>query len=157
MTSLLLRNLLFTVLQPGIVAGFIPWLILGRPGGDVFALTVKIHQKTGALIFIAGLILLFACVLGFALRGEGTLSPADPTRKLVTTGPYRFSRNPMYTSIMMILLGESLYTGSVNLLIYSFLIWGAFQLFIVKREEPRLLRDFGKEYEDYRSHTRRWL
>lgn len=157
MASLLLRNLFFTLLQPGIVAGLVPYFILNKEWEELIVNPVRIHEKAGAIVFIAGLIIMFTCIISFALKGEGTLSPADPTKKLVREGLYNYSRNPMYVGVMMILTGESLYTGSPALLIYSLIIWLAFQLFIVFREEPRLLNDFGEEYTDYSKKVRRWI
>jgi protein-S-isoprenylcysteine O-methyltransferase Ste14 len=157
MGSLLVRNLFFTLLQPGIVAGLVPYLLLNRKWRDLIVDPVRVHEKVGALLFISGLIIMFTCILSFALKGEGTLSPADPTKKLVRAGLYKYSRNPMYVGVMMILIGESLYTGSSALMIYSLVIWIAFQLFIVFREEPRLRKDFGEEYTVYTRQVRRWI
>ncbi len=157
MFSLLLRNLFFTILQPGIVAGLIPFFILDKKLVDLFRLPVRIHEKTGLFLFISGLIVMLICIFNFAVKGRGTLSPADPTKKLVSEGLYRYSRNPMYVGVMMILIGESVYTGSFSLLVYSLVILTAFHLFIVFREEPRLQRDFGKEYTEYSQKVRRWI
>jgi len=157
MFSLLLRNLFFTILQPGIVAGLIPFFILDKKLVDLFRLPVRIHEKTGLFLFISGLIVMLICIFNFAVKGRGTLSPADPTKKLVSEGLYRYSRNPMYVGVMMILIGESVYTGSFSLLVYSLVILTAFHLFIVFREEPRLQRDFGEEYTEYSQKVRRWI
>jgi protein-S-isoprenylcysteine O-methyltransferase Ste14 len=157
MLSLLLRNLFFTVLQPGIVAGLIPYFILNKKLDDLIRLPVRIHEKTGLFLFISGLIIMLICIYNFAAKGRGTLSPADPTKKLVTEGLYRYSRNPMYVGVIMILIGESVYTGSFSLLMYSFVILTAFHLFIVFQEEPRLQKDFGEEYTEYSRKVRRWI
>ncbi|NBA85933.1 isoprenylcysteine carboxyl methyltransferase [Emticicia sp. CRIBPO] len=157
MFSLLLRNLFFTILQPGIVAGLIPFFILDKNLDDLIRLPVRIHEKTGLFLFISGLIVMLICIFNFAVKGRGTLSPADPTKKLVLEGLYRYSRNPMYVGVMMILIGESVYTGSFSLLVYSLVILAAFHLFIVFREEPRLQRDFGEEYTEYSQKVRRWI
>lgn len=157
MFSLLLRNLFFTILQPGIVAGLIPFFILDKKLVDLFRLPIRIHEKTGLFLFISGLIVMLICIFNFAVKGRGTLSPADPTKKLVSEGLYRYSRNPMYVGVMMILIGESVYTGSFSLLVYSLVILTAFHLFIVFREEPRLQRDFGEEYTEYSQKVRRWI
>lgn len=100
---------------------------------------------------------MFHCIVRFAIDGLGTLSPADPTKRLVTFGLYRFSRNPMYVGVMMILLGEVVFTQSAYLLFYSIGIFVLFNLFIVYREEPRLKKDFGQDYETYRKTVRRWI
>ena len=153
--SLLLRNLIFTVLQPGLVAGVIPYYIvrgeinLERPWA--------VHTYFGIGILAAGLIIMLRCILQFALEGKGTLSPVDPTRRLVVRGLYRYSRNPMYVGVMLILIGEAIAAQSGSLWIYLTIIFIGFNLFIMLHEEPRLKKDFGVEYLLYCKSVRRWL
>ena len=152
---LYLRNLVFTILHPGIVAGLIPYWIIGF---DNFTLTdFGILDYFGIAVLLAGLIILFACIYRFARFGKGTLSPADPTKNLVISGLYRYSRNPMYVGVIMILLGECLLSGSTRLAGYTVLIFLLFHLFILYFEEPRLERDFGKDYDRYKRSVRRWI
>jgi protein-S-isoprenylcysteine O-methyltransferase Ste14 len=157
MWSLLLRNLFFTILQPGLVAGLIPYLILGGPEIAVFKKDLNAMQYVAICIFVAGVALLFYCISMFAVKGKGTLSPADPTKKLVVSGLYKYSRNPMYIGVMLILIGESAFFNSIPLWIYTAFIFLAFNLFIVLHEEPRLENDFGAEYQQYKKAVRRWL
>ena len=157
MLSLFLRNLFFTVLQPGLVAGLIPlWIVSGK----VKWLPLKmsgINHYAGFILFTVGVGILFSCIISFAMKGRGTLSPADPTKKLVVDGLYRFSRNPMYAGVLMILIGEPVYFQSVYLSFYLSVIFLAFSVFIRLHEEPRLLRDFGLEYQLYCKKVRRWI
>jgi protein-S-isoprenylcysteine O-methyltransferase Ste14 len=155
--SLIFRNLFFTILQPGIVTGLIPYLILGGPEPEVFEKTPGPFQIIAIIIFLAGVVILLYCISMFAVKGRGTLSPADPTKKLVISGLYKYSRNPMYIGVMLILIGESLFFSSIPLWIYSVFIFLAFNLFIVLHEEPRLENDFGAEYQQYKKSVRRWL
>jgi protein-S-isoprenylcysteine O-methyltransferase Ste14 len=157
MLSLLLRNLIFTILQPGLVAGLIPFLILGDRVKTLFDHAFQGYQYAGAAIFVIGFIIMLTCIVSFAIKGRGTISPADPTRQLVTTGLYRFSRNPMYVGVMLILIGEAILFSSTSLCAYVAFAWIAFQLFIWRFEEPRLIKDFGKEYNAYRKQVRRWI
>lgn len=154
--SLLLRNLIFTVLQPGLVAGVIPYYILG---GELRALETpwQFHTYAGLFILAIGLVIMLRCILQFALEGKGTLSPVDPTRRLVVRGLYRYSRNPMYVGVMMILVGEAIATESTSLWIYLAIVFIAFNLFIFLHEEPRLRKDFGEEYILYCRNVRRWI
>jgi protein-S-isoprenylcysteine O-methyltransferase Ste14 len=157
MWSLVFRNLFFTILQPGIVAGLIPYFILGNPDAAIFRNSLSPFQYIAVFIFAAGIAILFYCIMMFAVKGKGTLSPADPTKKLVVSGLYKFSRNPMYIGVMLILIGESTFFGSTSLWIYTAMIFIAFNLFIVLHEEPRLENDFGTEYRQYLRSVRRWL
>lgn len=157
MKSLLLRNLLFTILQPGIVAGLMPYWILGDRGNFILAQPFSGHQYLGSIAFVIGLVIMLTCIISFAVKGRGTLSPADPTKKLVISGLYRFSRNPMYIGVTMVLVGEAMFFQSANLWIYSLVVFIAFNVFIWTHEEPRLRRDFGEEYEKYCRKVRRWI
>jgi protein-S-isoprenylcysteine O-methyltransferase Ste14 len=157
MISLFFRNLFFTILQPGVVAGLIPWLILNKESGISTEEPYSIWQFSGIILFVFGLMVLLICIARFGFEGKGTLSPLDPTKKLVIAGLYKFSRNPMYVGVMLILAAEALFFQSVQLLVYSLFILCAFQAFIIFREEPRLLKDFGEEYKSYKRRVRRWI
>jgi protein-S-isoprenylcysteine O-methyltransferase Ste14 len=157
MVSLLLRNLFFTILQPGLVAGLFPYWILDNLFEQVIAEPFHWHQYIAAPVFVAGFLIMITCILQFAIQGRGTLSPADPTKKLVIRGLYKYSRNPMYVGVILMLAGETLFFSSVGLLVYSGIIALSFILFVIVVEEPRLSSDFGAEYAEYRKKVRRWI
>ena len=157
MLSLLLRNLFFTIIHPGLVVGLFPYWILGDKMNIQFSQPLQFYQYFGIALFLIGLVIMFACIIRFAVEGRGTLSPADPTKKLVIKGLYKYSRNPMYVGVMLMLIGEAVCFGSYNLWIYSVFIFLAFNLFIILVEEPRLRKDFGEEYDQYCKKTGRWM
>ena len=156
MFSLFLRNLLFTILQPGVVAGVLPFLIV-RQRQKVELKLSNAFEYAGACIFVIGFTIMLICIISFAVKGRGTLSPADPTNKLVVSGLYKFSRNPMYVGVLLMLAGEGTFFKSVSLFVYTLLIFVAFTVFIIFFEEPRLTRAFGGEYLQYRTKVPRWL
>ena len=156
MKSLLIRNLVFTILQPGIVAGLIPYLVVR----DQFRQTLSFqqpHQNVGLLVFMIGFAAMAYCIYQFAVDGRGTLSPFDRTQKLVVKGLYRFSRNPMYVGVIGMLLGESIFFQGYLLWIYTLLVFIFFNGFIFFIEEPRLKKDFGEDYLSYCRKVRRWM
>jgi protein-S-isoprenylcysteine O-methyltransferase Ste14 len=156
MKSLFIRNLLFTLLQPGMVAGVVPmWLASEELPGVHPGLNLSF--VVGALTFLIGLILLITCIISFARYGKGTLSPADPTRHLVANGLYRYSRNPMYVGVMLMLIGETITLASQTLLVYSATLLLIFNLYVIFFEEPRLRKDFGEEYTTYCREVGRWF
>lgn len=157
MLSLLLRNLFFTILHPGLVAGLIPYWILGGKSMRLVVQTWLFYQYTGAMVFTISLVITLSCIISFAVKGRGTLSPADPTKRLVKVGLYRFSRNPMYIGVIMILIGEAIFFQSVNLWIYLLSVFVGFNLFILLFEEPRLRKEFGADYRSYCQQVRRWI
>lgn len=152
-----MRSLFFTLAHPGLVAGLLPWLIARmywqKLSKEPFHLAVFI----GVFIFLSGLAILGLCIIRFGKDGKGTLSPADPTKVLVTGGPYKYTRNPMYVGVLLMLTGESIMTGSTALWIYTVLIGVGFHLFVLFHEEPRNRRDFGVDYAQYCTKVKRWL
>lgn len=155
--SLFLRNLLFTILQPGIIAVLVPFWLSGKSLKQVFEQPFAWYHFLGFLVFTTGSAIVLICVASFAILGKGTLSPADPTKKLVVSGLYRFSRNPMYVGVTMMLMGESIFFQSYTVGAYTLLIFVSFNIFIAFFEEPRLQDDFGNEYKEYTKKVRRWL
>jgi protein-S-isoprenylcysteine O-methyltransferase Ste14 len=101
-------------------------------------------------------LLVFASVGLFNRRGTTVLPHGEPTA-LVTGGPFRFTRNPMYLSLALLLLGLALADGRAS----SFLAPAGFlltaHLVYVPREERALRAAFGAAYDDYSRRVRRWL
>ena len=157
MLSLFIRNLFFTILQPGLVAGLIPFWITGFRIDNIFDEVWQLHHYIGTIVFLIGFVIMLWCIISFAVKGRGTLSPVDPTKKLVISGLYRFSRNPMYVGVTLILVGEAIFFQSVELWIYSLFIFITFNIFTIVVEEPRLRKHFGEEYKTYCEKVRRWI
>lgn len=148
-------SLLFLIVAPGTVAGYIPWLITrwrpaGQPGGAIAA-------AAGLLLLAFGGAALLECFFRFAWRGIGTPAPVLPTRHLVVSGLYRHVRNPMYVAVASLILGQALLFSSLALLAYAGATWLAAHLFVLTYEEPALRRQFPAEYERYRAAVPRWL
>lgn len=154
--SLFLRNLFFTLIHPGIVAGLIPYWLL-RQSHLSLSFYLNIRSIAGVGFMILGFGIMAYCIFHFGRYGRGTLSPADKTQYLVLSGLYRYSRNPMYIGVLLILVGEALAVGTWILVFYTLLVFALFNFFILVIEEPRLKRDFGKPYLDYCQRVRRWL
>lgn len=152
---LAVRSLLWTILLPGLIAGFLPWRYFGL--GHVVIDWSSPRHLLGLTAIGIGSVLLGACIWEFARRGRGTLAPLDPPTELVVQGLYRYVRNPMYLSVTAIVLGEALLTGSRALLVYWVAWFVAANLFVIGYEEPSLGRRFGPAYERYRGTVRRWL
>jgi protein-S-isoprenylcysteine O-methyltransferase Ste14 len=152
---LALRSILWTVLLPGVVAGYVPWRFFGL--AEVrFDLRSPLHLL-GLACVAAGAGLLGACVWEFARSGRGTLAPMDPPRELVVRGLYRYVRNPMYLSVTLILLGEVALTGAGALFAYWAVWFAVVSLFVIAYEEPSLRRRFGASYEEYCRRVGRWV
>ena len=110
----------------------------------------------GGIALVAGVALAAASVATM-LRGKGTLSTNAPSRALVTTGVFRFSRNPMYVSNALIYAGvASLFAMTWAFIFLPFLILLT-DIAVIRREERFLLRHFGDDYRAYMARARRWL
>jgi protein-S-isoprenylcysteine O-methyltransferase Ste14 len=153
--SLALRSLFWTLAFPGFFAGFLPWRYFGLSAVDVDWRN-PLHM-VGVLTGALGAALLIACIVEFARRGRGTLSPADPPKELVVQGLYRYVRNPMYLAVSTIVLGEVMLTRSTDLFIYWVIWFLCANIFVRAYEEPTLRRQFGEPYEHYARNVGRWI
>ncbi len=100
--SLVLRNLVFTIVVPGAGGVYVPWLILR--GHDGFPAPAAWYAIP---VIAAGICLYFACVRMFAVVGRGTPGLWDAPRRVVAAGPYRWVRNPIYIAALIIVAGEA--------------------------------------------------
>jgi protein-S-isoprenylcysteine O-methyltransferase Ste14 len=89
--------------------------------------------------------------------GHGTPGPWDAPRRFMAAGPYRWVRNPMYISALLVVLGEAWLLLSLSLLVYGGALAAFFHLFVIGYEEPALRRTFGETYETYRRTVPRWI
>ncbi len=135
------------------VAGYIPLALL-RMGAQ--AELGLISYLAFPLWLLGGVILLWS-FWNFLKEGRGTPAPIDPPKELVAVGFYRHVRNPMYVSVLAIILGHFLWFGYWNLLIYAIIVFVAFHTFVTYYEEPMLRNKFGKPYEDYLERVPRWI
>ena len=88
-----------------------------------------------------------------------TVNPLVPheASALVTSGIYRYSRNPMYVGFALVLLAWAIYLGNyLLLLLLAIFIWHITMVQIIP-EEKALIKKFGQQFTDYMQHTRRWL
>ena len=92
------------------------------------------------------------------LKVKGTPVPFNPPPKLVTTGPYRYARNPMLTGVFIFLLGLGFYFNSVSLVVFFTPLFVLINVWELKQiEEPELMKRLGNEYIEYRRQTPMFL
>ena len=144
---------LFFVIAPGTVAGFIPWWLSRWEFQPCWAPL----RAFGVLLILAGLPGLLDSFRRFALEGLGTPAPVAPPARLVVTGLYRHVRNPMYVSILTVILGQAALLGDWRLVGYATVLALAFHLWVVAYEEPTLQQSFGAQFATYRANVPRWL
>jgi protein-S-isoprenylcysteine O-methyltransferase Ste14 len=155
-TSAVLGSAVFFVVAPCTLAGLIPWLITGWQLQQPF-LGLELTRSMGAVIILAGVLVLGDAFARFALQGLGTPAPIAPPRNLVVTGLYRYVRNPIFVALVAIILGQAVLMGDWHLIVYGALLWLAFHVQVVAYEEPTLKQTFGTEYEAFRAAVPRWI
>jgi protein-S-isoprenylcysteine O-methyltransferase Ste14 len=156
--ALFLKNVVFTVLVPGTVGGYLPYAIGSRAaageGGGPFDTG---RLLVAAPLFLVGAAIYLWCLWHFAVTGRGTPAPIDPPTRLVVRGLYRRIRNPMYVGVLLVVAGWALYYRSIAVIEYAVALAVLFHVFVVFVEEPLLRRRFGAAYDDYTRTVGRWL
>lgn len=149
---MLARAVIAFLALPGTVGYLVPILLSpGRTAHGAWA-------PAGASAIAIGSLLLLWCTRDFYVGGRGTLAPWAPPRRLVVSGPYRVTRNPMYVAVLVVLCGWSLWFASPVLVAYTLAVAVAFHLRVVLYEEPRLRDTFGQRWQEYRVRVpRRWF
>ena len=133
-----------------------PWLITQwrpLPPGDLPGAL----RWTGLILIATGFAVVLEAFARFAWEGRGTPSPVAPTRTLVTSGFYRFVRNPMYVAVTALIFGQAVLFASWGLALYGVLVAAAFHTFVLAYEEPTLRDAYGEDYAAYSSATPRWI
>jgi protein-S-isoprenylcysteine O-methyltransferase Ste14 len=116
--------------------------------GILKPLAVLIAASGGALAIWAGLLF---------RRHDTSAHPYAEASRLVTRGPYRLTRNPMYLGLLLALSALALWLQSLSALLMTPLFLLVINLCNILPEERRLRERFGADYEAYRRRTRRWL
>ena len=107
------------------------------------------------LVLLGTALVAFAMILFFRARTRPT--PIQPTTKIVETGPYRFTRNPMYVGMTLLYLGVTLWVDTFWPLLFLPLVLFMVQRFVIAREERYLEAKFGESYRGYKARVRRWI
>lgn len=159
-----IKGILFTILVPGTVAGYVPHLLVR---GRVPDLNTGMFHWFGLLIMSIGIMIYLLTALSFLLNGKGT--PAiwftkaisfiigDEPVNMVSSGLYKYSRNPMYIGVITTVVGEGLYFQYSTILWYALSLFVIFNFVVIFIEEPHLEEKFGDEYKNYKKRTRRWI
>jgi protein-S-isoprenylcysteine O-methyltransferase Ste14 len=123
-----------------------------------FSLPVAVRASAGAILVVVGLCVVQAGGVSFR-RARTTVDPTKPgsASALVVSGVYRFTRNPMYLGMTLVLLGW----GAFLLNALAFALVAVFVVYIsrfqITPEERALSALFGAEYASYQARVRRWL
>lgn len=111
----------------------------------------------GIFPIVVGVLLETIATRALWTYGDGTPNPIDPPKLLVTEGPYRRSRNPLYLARLLTLAGAAVLLSSLGITVLTGGLVFLLQFLIVPREESRLIVRYGARYVDYRETVPRWL
>ena len=119
---------------------------------------IKNENFFGSIMIISGFIIILSSIILFK-KYKTTITPLNPSNstKLITVGIYKFSRNPMYLGLLLVLLGISFMINIIGgfLLIPLFILY--LNLFQIIPEENAMVDLFKDEFLDYKKNVRRWI
>lgn len=134
----IILSYLASTLAPGFRLGGLPLSLLG----------------IGLIVVGIGL---FIWSIGVFQKHKTTLDPRGKPSSLVTVGPYRMSRNPIYLGFLCIATGTALLFANVLAFVGPLVFFFFINTLVIPFEEDTLTKIFGASYQDYRKQTRRWL
>jgi len=149
------------IILPGTVLVFVPAVILLFSRGTRFSPDLQCPTEVtfflAMAIATAGGYLAVRTATLFTKSGGGTPAPWEPPKELVTTGPYRYVRNPMISGAILILLGETVLFNSWPLFLWTIVFLAGKMLYLPFIEEKKLKQRFGEPYLEYMAHVPRWI
>jgi protein-S-isoprenylcysteine O-methyltransferase Ste14 len=139
-----------------------PLIFAGALAAGLALGNAAIVRKRSCDIIAGSTVALLGATLGLgtvmALKRAGThLRPDRPTTKLVTSGPFRYTRNPAYVGATLIYVGAALAARSVPALTFLPIALVVLERGVVEREESYLERRFGDAYRSYKGNVPRWF
>ncbi len=112
--------------------------------------------ELGGLVIFVSFMLIFLSV-GLFRQNEEDPNPTTQSNKLITSGIYKYIRNPMYLALVILQIGLGISLSFLHISLMSIFTAIALHYFIIKREETYLRNLFGVEYENYKAKSRRWI
>jgi protein-S-isoprenylcysteine O-methyltransferase Ste14 len=145
----------------------VPWVyvltyLLGLIPQFIFPISIHSHtvlfflKTSGVFLFAFGASLAAWSLIIFH-KANTTTTPGEKSAKLIMTGPYRFSRNPMYVSLLVAYLGEAGLLAQLWPVIFLPLAFAYVNWIVIPLEEAVLTDDFKDEYINYCKSVHRWL
>ena len=121
-------------------------------------INIPFQLEISFFILSLGILVFINPVLKF-IKSKTTINPIqfEETNRLVTSGIFKYSRNPMYLGMLMIIISTSIFYLNIYSMLTPFLFIFWINKFQIKREEAFLAEKFGKEYLSYKNKTRRWI
>ncbi|OGG72903.1 hypothetical protein A3A38_03255 [Candidatus Kaiserbacteria bacterium RIFCSPLOWO2_01_FULL_53_17] len=135
----------------GIIAGFIVDWFFPMP-----FIPEEYDVPIGVLFILLAVAHMVWAVRTFGKAGTN-VDPRQPSLRIVSGGPYRFTRNPMYVSMALIVVGFAVWLNSLWILAALAVVLVVMTYGVIMREEAYLEKKFGRAYLDYKGKVRRWI
>lgn len=137
----------------GLALGVLAGRELGLPG---FGIGAGARTTIGAILSLIGILVNFAGA-GLFHRLRTAIIPFKPATRLVTSGIYRWTRNPMYLGMAIAYAGIAALFDSLLAVGLLPVVLAIVQTQVIAREEAYLERTFGESYRNYKEQVRRWI
>ena len=146
-----------TLLPPPIIYAAVLFVAWGLNARWPWPLELGSKGQIAAWVLIGLGLLGFAWALSAIWRHRTTVNPYKAASNLVTDGPFRYSRNPIYVSDWLVYAGVTLWLQTLWPLVFVPLVWVLMRYFVIAYEEAHLQAKFGDTYSEYSSRVRRWV
>ncbi len=131
----------------GAISAFYPW----KPIVDLTVIPL------GAVLIVLGVGMAAWAVSLFRREGTEINPTSESNKKLVISGPFRYTRNPMYLALVVLTLGIAFVAGSLPMFLVPVLLFVTANFAHIPFEEAKMRRQFGPAFDDYTRRTRRWI
>lgn len=144
-------------IHPPIIYAISILIGIGLHNERPLAIPLEIYGRLyGSALFFLALVIAGLSLREF-LRANTNVRPDKPDNTLITTGPYRYTRNPLYIVLTLAQITVAIWFNSAWILLMTIPSVVVITQYAIKREEHYLEKLFGQDYIEYRQHVRRWL
>ena len=121
-----------------------------------FPISVDLSSLLGLILILSGISLVFVS-FRFMRKMKTTFIPDGTPEVLISSGPFKFSRNPIYLGMLTVLVGAAFLMSSLSAMIIAFLFGIIINFTWIAHEEKKLHELFSEDWENYSSKVRRWI
>ena len=121
-----------------------------------FPISVDLSSLLGLILILSGISLVFVS-FRFMRKMKTTFIPDGTPEVLISSGPFKFSRNPIYLGMLTILVGVAFLMSSLSAIIIAFVFGIIINFTWIAHEEKKLKELFSEDWENYSSKVRRWI
>ena len=119
-------------------------------------ISVDLSSLLGLILILSGISLVFVS-LRFMRKMKTTFIPDGTPEVLISSGPFKFSRNPIYLGMLTVLVGVAFLMSSLSAIIIAFVFGIIINFTWIAHEEKKLHELFSEDWENYSSKVRRWI